>query len=110
MTTGKANPRWKEKILEWKSSGKSIKSWCLENNTPITTFYGWKTRLEKSSNQKFLVKPKTHKQEFVELKDQQESCKSSLTLEYEGFKIHLHANFDSTILKQCLDCLRDVSC
>ena len=111
MTMGKANTNWKDKVLEWQVSGKSIRGWCLENHIPITTFYGWKARLEKLPKDRFLKKSKAIKvkQEFIELKDQPFSD-SHLILEYEGVKIHLQANFDQVVLKQCLDCLRSASC
>jgi hypothetical protein len=111
MSTGKVDPNWKDKVIEWQASGKSVRTWCLENHIPITTFYGWKARLEKSSNNKSLINTKALKvkQEFIELKDQQSSG-SGLILECEGVKIHLQANFDPFILRRCLDCLRGVSC
>jgi len=111
MATGKVDPNWKDKVLEWQASGKSVRAWCFENHIPITTFYGWKARLEKTLNNKSLTKTKALKvkQEFIELKDQQSSG-SGLILECEGVKIHLQANFDRFILRQCLDCLRGVSC
>lgn len=105
---GKANPSWKDKVIEWQASGKGIKAWCIENHIPVTTLYSWKARLEKSSG-KFLAKSKAIKQEFVELKDQPSSS-AGLILECEGVKIHLQANFNRVILRECLDCLRGISC
>jgi hypothetical protein len=111
MASGKKDPQWKDKVLEWQASGKSIRAWCLENQIPVTTFYGWKARLQKSLKDKSLAKSKAKKikQEFIELKDPQ-SCDSGLILEYEGVKIHLQSNFDQLILKRCLDCLRSTPC
>jgi len=111
MSVGKADLNWKSKVIEWQASGKSVRVWCLENHIPVTTFYGWKARLEKIPNDKSTVKSKAKivKQGFIELKNQT-SFDSGLILECEGVKIHLKANFDQFILKQCLDCLRGTSC
>ena len=111
MTTTKANPNWKDKVLEWQASGKSARVWCLDNDIPTSTFYGWRTRLKKSHKLKSMVKPNATKikQEFVELKDQPSSS-SPLVLEYNGVKIYLQASFDKVALRQCLDCLRSSLC
>lgn len=111
MNKEKLDPTWKDRVFEWQASGKSVKAWCLEKSIPITTFYGWKTRLKKLPSNESLVKLKEKKveKEFIELKDQQ-SCDSWLILEYKGVKIHLKANFNQITLKQCLNCLRGVSC
>jgi hypothetical protein len=110
ITMGKAHPNWKDKVLEWQASGKSVRAWCIENHIPVTTFYGWKARLEKLSD-KSLAKSKAIKvkQEFVELKDHLPSS-TGLILECEGVKIHLQANFNRAILRECLDCLRGNLC
>ncbi len=104
MAKGKPNPNWKKIVLEWQASGKSIKSWCQENKIPITTLCGWKNRLKKSNTDS--VKATAG---FIELKEQIQSD-PGIILEYEGIKIHLKEKFDKTVLKQCLDCLRGVSC
>ena len=111
MVLGKKDPQWKDKVLECQASGKTIRAWCLENHIPITTFYGWKARLQKSFKDRPLAKSKAKKvkQGFVELKDPT-PCDPGLILECEGIKIHLQANFDSLILRRCLDCLRGVRC
>lgn len=107
MAKGRANLNWKDRVIEWQVSGKSVNAWCLENHIPITTFYGWKSRLEKQPINKpsknFKAKPA-----FVELKDKEylEHSNSGIVLEYAEVKIHLNSRFNPLILKQCLDCLR----
>ena len=110
MAMGKTHLNWKEKVLEWQTSGKSIQVWCIENHIPLSTFYGWKARLEKSPD-KSSAKSQAIKvtQEFMELKDQPSSS-IGLILECEGVKIHLQPNFNAVILRKCLDCLRGISC
>jgi hypothetical protein len=104
MAKGSANPNWKEIVLEWEASGKSIKAWCQENKIPITTFCGWKNRFKKFNTDS--VKTKAG---FIELKEQSQPD-PGIILEYSGIKIHLKAKFDKTALKQCLDCLRGALC
>lgn len=110
MAIGKTSSTWKDKVLEWQASGKSVRAWCLENHIPVTTFYGWKARLEKSPD-KSLAKSKAIKvkQEFIELRDHPSSS-IGFILECEGVKIHLQPSFNRVILRECLDCLRGLSC
>ena len=115
MSFGKANPKWQEKVLAWQASGKTVKSWCLENQVPITTFYGWRNRQKKMVGNKIQT---THaiaaqsskaSHEFIELKDKK-PFDVGITLECSGVKIYLSPKFDSFTLKQCITCLRGVSC
>jgi len=105
MAKGKSSPNWKERVLEWKTSGKSSKAWCQENKIPYTTFSGWKNRLKKSDDNSTAE----FKTGFIELKDQTQSD-PGIFLECNGVKIHLKAEFDKLVLKQCLDCLRGAPC
>lgn len=104
MAKGRPEPQWQEKVLDWEASGKSASAWCKENKISVNTFSGWRNRLKKSS-----VNSGRAKSGFIELKDRVQSD-PGITLEYHGIKIHLNAQFDSVALKQCLDCLRGVSC
>jgi hypothetical protein len=102
MAKGKPNIQWKKLVLEWQTSGKTTKNWCKENNIPLTTFLGWKSRLKKQE----LNNPSNAlKTGFIELKDS-ELSESGISLEIDGIKIHLNIQFDSRALKQCLNCLR----
>ena len=105
MSKGKPDPNWKEKVLEWKASGKSAKAWCKENQIPFTTLSGWKRRFNQLSKNQTT---KSHRS-FVELKDKP-SPNSGIFLECQGVKIHLEPGFNLTILKQCLACLRGAAC
>ena len=36
---------WAERVKECRSSGLSVKEWCLENNVGLSTFYTWQKRV-----------------------------------------------------------------
>ena len=63
MAKGKPTKNWKEKVIEWESSGKTAKVWCQENKIPYTTLLGWNDRLKKSCKNKDLSKTQP---EFIE--------------------------------------------
>ena len=103
MPKGKPNPNWKKLVHEWRDSGKSARVWCQEQQIPMNTLSGWKKRLklfEGDSDGKKLQKP------FVELKDIRPSVDSGVLLEIDGVNIRLQVDFDETVFRQCLDCLR----
>jgi len=99
----KVNPKWEDKVKEWQASGKSVKAWCQEQKIPPTTFYGWR---ERSVEGKCKTKKLSKKKHFIELKDEQQT--HSITLEFDGVKIHLSESFNALLLKRCLAVLRGV--
>ncbi len=119
MFENKVESIWKEKLIEWKSSGKGVRAWCFENQIPVTTFYGWKKRLEKEICHKdqttltrYTQQLKTP-QKFIELKDIKplaHPSDSGIVLECKGIKIHLLRQFDPQTLKQCVICLEGALC
>jgi hypothetical protein len=105
MAKGKSDPKWKEKVLAWKKSNKTASDWCRENKIPLTTLTGWRKRFDQADqNQPFKIN-----QPFIELKNSS-SSNSGISLECNGIKIHLEPEFDMSVLKQCLACLREVIC
>ena len=38
-------PIWKKRIIECRSSGKSVKEWCKENGLDFTTYYRWERKI-----------------------------------------------------------------
>jgi len=106
MAKGKRDPKWKEKVKEWEFSNKSTKVWCKENQIPYTTLCGWRHRLKKSNQNKTSNNLPNN---FIELKDRI-PLDPGIILECHGVSILLKRNFDKNTLKDCLDCLRGVTC
>ena len=99
---------WEEKIRHRFVSGKSIKSWCLENGIAYNTFLKWQNRLKHIENveQRNLNLQKMH---FIELENKPVS-QSRIFLEFEGIQIHLAPDFDATSLRKCINALRETIC
>ena len=38
-------PIWKQRIIECRSSGKSVKEWCREHELDFTTYYRWERKI-----------------------------------------------------------------
>src|SRR5436190_21312057 len=102
----KKNPNWKEKVLEWKASGKSANAWCKENQIAVPTFASWKKRFNELNKDLSLI---DSNKPFVELKDSR-NLNSGIFLECQGVKIHLEPGFNVAVLNQCLACLRGDAC
>lgn len=46
MPKGRADPSWRQKVLEWQASGKTGLAWSKKKQIPYTTLLGWKRRFE----------------------------------------------------------------
>lgn len=38
-------PIWKQRIIECRSSGMSVKEWCKERGLDFTTYYRWERKI-----------------------------------------------------------------
>jgi hypothetical protein len=80
-----------------------------------TTFMGWRNRLRYEKKQKTNSASKQNalnsssKTYFIELKNPPKSH-SGIQLEYEGIQIHLSADFDTALLRKCLNVLQRDTC
>lgn len=97
--TEETKQEWKDKISSQRESGLSIVSWCKKTNTPIHTFYYWKTKL--------FPKPPLNRSSFSEIK-QQNPKKTLATIKYHGFEVSFDSDIDPVCLKECLKILREV--
>ncbi len=88
--------QWKKKILEQRSSGLSIPSWCRQNGVAFQNFHYWQKTL-------FPNDSITHTS-FVQIEDKRP--KPAIILSYKEYSIHLTEHFDSSTLKPCLEVLK----
>lgn len=92
---------WERKVSEWQKSGKSVRSWCKENQINYVTFLGWRNRLQEDQSL-------ADHSEFVELKEKPSG--SGIYLECSGIFIHLSLDFNTLTLKKCLEVLKGETC
>lgn len=93
---------WAIKLEQWRSSGKTARAWCLENNVPYHRFLYWAHSSETSENSHT-----THS--FIEL-EQISKPASGITIEYNGILINIASDFDPVALNRCLQALRGNRC
>lgn len=97
MASEDATQKWQQNILDQRQSGLSIAAWCRQNAIPCHIFHYWQRKLS--------PKPFLTRSAFSELASK-EAAKPTITLEYQGFSIHLDQHFDSIALKRCLEVLK----
>ena len=93
---------WKKRLEQWRSSGRSPRSWCQEHGVTIHTFYYWRRKLMPIAQI-----PPAELNQFVELVDDEPSA-SGLSIECQGVTIHLSRDFHEQSLISCLNILRGV--
>ena len=87
---------WKEKLRQWKISGKSGPEWAKEQHIPYPTFCYWRAKLTGSPSKS-----------FVELIDISKT-RQELLLEWQGIAIRLSNEFDVQTLKRFLQVLQEL--
>jgi len=90
---------WEEKIHHQQDSGLSVQRWCHEHQIKAPTFYYWKARL----NQKTSLSRSC----FTELVN---TKTPGISIEYQGVRVHIDKDFDSTTLQNCLSALKGMKC
>lgn len=93
---------WKQRLHEWKASGKSLSSWCSQKGIPYHRGLYWKSRLlpEEST----LPNNKSQKR-FVEICEK-DSSESGISIDAGGVRIVLSKSFDAETLHRCLNALK----
>ncbi len=106
-------PIWKQRIIECRSSGKSVKEWCKERGLDFTTYYRWERKIltsiipaedipglpapnlpSVSTRQNSIVK--------VELASEPEESET-IHFSVNGFEFGVPANVSSTFLARLLE-------
>lgn len=95
---------WKQKFEQYRSSGKTVSSWCQEQGITYHMFYYWRKKLGPPDSL-----PKLEVSPFLEIIDPI-SDQSGLTIEFQDVKINLSKKFDPSSLIDCLQALRRSQC
>ena len=90
--------QWKENIVKQRQSKLSIASWCRQSGVAVHTFYYWQSKL--------FSKPVLSRSAFTEAIEEKNKSTTGIILEYHGFNIHLNEHFNPSILKRCVEVLR----
>ena len=89
---------WEDKIHQQETSGKSIVSWCQENQILPRSFYYWRLRCFPKNIDRSC---------FTELTN---GKGTGIAIEYQDMRICLDKDFDLITLKNCLTALRGIKC
>lgn len=96
--------QWKNNILKQRESGLSVAAWCRENNVNTHTFGYWQSKIfSKDLDSSSFT-------EIIDKKNPTNFKRTGIVLEYQGIHIHLDKEFDSSVLKQCLEIVRGAIC
>ena len=112
-------PIWKQRIIECRSSGKSVKEWCKEQGLDFTTYYRWERKILTSiipaedipglpSPELPAVVP-TSKNSIVKVElvsDPEE--KDTIRFSVNGFDFCIPANVSSVFLTRLLEATKHV--
>lgn len=92
--------QWEEKIFHQQQSKKSALRWCRDNGERYSAFLYWKRQLFPET----VIK----RSSFTEITNI--SKETGIALEYQGIRLYVERQFDSSTLKQCLKVLREMPC
>ena len=89
---------WKNRLEEWRSSGKSVAAWCRENGFCYQTVLGWRKRFGEKSEE--------NDRTFLELEESESG--GGVELEVKGVTIRVLPRFSEVTLLRCLRLLGEL--
>lgn len=95
---------WEQLILQQKESGLSVRCWCQKNEITIDSFNYWRGKLFPKSLDRSSFK------ELTSVQDKTPFNEAKISIEYQGFCIHLGQCSDVSVLKRCLQALKEAGC
>src|SRR5205823_4671443 len=103
-TTLRSKDKWLKIIEAWKSSQKSIKCWCNENNIPDSSFRSAYNRLFPSESSHSQELPIFQRSCFQELEETTKSI-NGIELFFKGFTLKISQQFNESFLLNLLKVL-----
>jgi hypothetical protein len=106
--------QWSKIVHTCRSSGKTIKGWCAENNINLKTYYHWQKRVCEETCRELAVMKKQDPENvpvrggalFAELTvAKQHAGKVALTICREDMQIHIYCGADAMTVESALRAL-----
>lgn len=82
---------WTQRIADCRSSGKSVKNWCQENDISEKTYYYWQRRI-------FKIAQEQQEMEFAELHSFRPVSPVAASVEISGMNVQVYAGADEPTL------------
>jgi len=98
--------RWRNLLIEFKTTKQTIKSFCELNDLKIHQFIYWRDKIEKGK-----VRKKKSKSSFIKVatvKNESSSNNNPLTIIVNNIKINIPVNFDSLNLTKLIKVVRSI--
>ena len=89
---------WTQRIADCRSSGKSVKHWCQENDISEKTYYYWQRRI-------FKMAQEHQSTEFAELHSFRPASLIAASVEISGVNVQVYAGADEPTLSALLRAL-----
>ena len=103
---------WREKVMECRSSGMSVKKWCEERRIDRKTYYRWEKEILAKASQQLAVREQTDIPAFIEVQEEprseraRESAVAARLYTALG-KLDIYAGADLETLRAVLEALKD---
>ena len=103
---------WREKVMECRSSGMSVKKWCEERRIDRKTYYRWRKKILAKASQQLAVREQANIPAFIEVQEEPRSERareSAVTAQlYTALgKLDIYAGADLETLRAVLEALKD---
>jgi hypothetical protein len=96
---------WVTAIQEQQVSGKTQKTWCLENNVNIHNFAYWKKRMSTTSNQEATIESGSAF-EWASVIIENNTSTSRLEIKVGAVSIYLESDYDEQLLVKLINTLK----
>ena len=101
---------WALTVQECRSSGKSVKQWCIENKIKATTYYRWEREILGDAGKNRNKPERSGTAVFAELpapiKQYRQVSRQYATLHIGNISIDIYSGMDAELLKTLLEAVK----
>jgi hypothetical protein len=100
---------WRERVTEWKASGKTCAAFCEGQPFSLSTLRQWQYRLKKREREPIAEGQKVRMVAIARATGTPRGASEPLILEAKGARIQLRRGFDPVLLRQVLQALGETT-